>query len=71
MGFVLLQLLGRKGWIGQWFYQWDIRFIFDFKGLVIASFIAGLPLLVKPLQSTIESFPKESVETSLSRGKKF
>lgn len=69
IGFVLLLLLGRNGWIGAYFYAWDIRFIFEFKGLVIAGFIAGLPLMVKPLQSAIETFPKTITEAAYLSGK--
>jgi molybdate transport system permease protein len=69
IGFLLLLLLGKKGWIGAYFYTFDIRFIFEFKGLVIAGFIAGLPLMVKPLQSAIETFPKAISEAAYTSGK--
>ena len=64
-----LLLLGKKGLIGSYFYTFDIRFIFEFKGLVIAGFIAGLPLMVKPLQSAIEAFPKTITEAAYTSGK--
>lgn len=69
IGFLLLLLLGKKGWLGSYFYAFDIRFIFEFKGLVIAGFIAGLPLMVKPLQSAIEAFPKAISEAAYMSGK--
>lgn len=69
IGFLLLLLLGKRGWIGSYFYAFDIRFIFEFKGLVIAGFIAGLPLMVKPLQSAIEAFPKAITEAAYMSGK--
>lgn len=69
IGFLLLMLLGKKGWIGSYFYALDIRFIFEFKGLVIAGFIAGLPLMVKPLQSAIEAFPKAILEAAYLSGR--
>lgn len=69
IGFLLLLLLAKKGWIGSLFYTFDIRFIFEFKGLVIAGFIAGLPLMVKPLQSAIEAFPKAISEAAYMSGK--
>lgn len=69
IGFLLLLLLGKKGWIGSYFYTFDIRFIFEFKGLVIAGFIVGLPLMVKPLQSAIEAFPKTITEAAYTSGK--
>ncbi|AXX87005.1 molybdenum ABC transporter, permease protein [Malaciobacter marinus] len=69
IGFFLLLLLGRDGIIGGIFYKFDISFIFSFSSLVIAGFIAGLPLMVKPLQSAIEQFPKNIVEASYLSGK--
>lgn len=69
VGFFLLLFLGRDGFMGGFLYQFDISLIFSFSGLVIASFVAGLPLMVKPLQSAIESFPKDIKEASYISGK--
>ncbi|MDD2886425.1 MAG: molybdate ABC transporter permease subunit [Aliarcobacter sp.] len=69
VGFFLLLLLGRNGFIGGVFYKFDISLIFSFSGIVIAAFIAGLPLMVKPLQASIELFPKEIKEASYISGK--
>ncbi len=69
VGFLLLLLLGKNGWIGSLFYGINIRFIFDFKGLVIAGFVAALPLMVKPLVSAIEQFPKDVKEAAYVSGK--
>lgn len=69
VGFFLLMLLGKRGFIGKFFEQLDISFVFSFSGLVIAGFVAGLPLMVKPLQSAIELFPKCIKEASYLSGK--
>ncbi len=69
VGFFLLLLLGRNGAIGGFFAQFDISFVFSFQGLVIAGFVAGLPLMVKPLQSAIELFPQNIKEASYISGK--
>ena len=69
IGFLLLLLLGKYGWIGSYFNAIGIRFIFDFNGLVIAGFVAALPLMVKPLQSAIELFPKAIKEAGYMSGK--
>lgn len=69
IGFLLLLLLGKHGWIGSYFNAMGIRFIFDFKGLVLAGFVAALPLMVKPLQSAIELFPKTIKEAAYMSGK--
>jgi molybdate transport system permease protein len=69
VGFFLLMLLGRDGLLGGLLQVIDVTVIFEFPALVIAGFIAGLPLMVKPLQSAIEHFPKPIVEASFISGK--
>lgn len=69
IGFFLLMMLGKKGFLGKFFAEFDIYFIFEFNSLVIAAFIAGLPLFVKPVQASIELFPKNVKEASLLSGK--
>ncbi|WP_419770993.1 MAG: molybdate ABC transporter permease subunit [Candidatus Marinarcus sp.] len=69
VGFFLLLFLGKNSIIGQLLLKANIEIIFSFSGIVIASFIAGLPLMVKPLQSSIEQFPKEIQEASYICGR--
>ena len=69
IGFLLLLLLGKYGWLGSYLNSFGIGFIFDFKGLVLAGFVAALPLMVKPLQSAIELFPKAIKEAAYMSGK--
>ncbi len=52
MGFGLLLLLGRQGPMGSLLGE---SVIFSFPGLVVAAFIAGLPLAVKPVQAALRS----------------
>ncbi len=69
VGFFLLLLMGKEGWLGSFLYQMNISVIFSFTGIIIAAFISGLPLMVKPLQSAIQSFPKSVKEASFTAGK--
>ena len=69
VGFFLLLLLGENGWLGGLFSQFGITFIFDFYGLVVAGFIAGMPLMVKPLEASIRLFPEEIKEAAYTSGK--
>lgn len=69
MGFFLLLFLGKHGFIGEFLVKFNIEIIFSFSGIVIAAFIAGLPLMAKPLQASIEQFPKKIVEASYISGK--
>ncbi|WP_320035627.1 molybdate ABC transporter permease subunit [Halarcobacter sp.] len=69
VGFFLLLFLGKESFIGQILLKANIEIIFSFTGIIIAAFIAGLPLMVKPLQASIEQFPKEIKEASYLSGK--
>ena len=69
VGFFLLLLLGENGWLGGFFARFEITFIFDFYGLVVAGFIAGMPLMVKPLEASIRLFPEEIKEAAYTSGK--
>lgn len=55
MGFILLMLFGRNGPLGSHLESlFGVRLIFSETAVVMASFIAGLPLVVRPLQSAVE-----------------
>ena len=52
LGYLLLMLLGRQGWLTQWLPEWlRTEIVFTQRGLVLAAFVAGLPLMVKPAQA--------------------
>lgn len=52
LGYGLLVLLGRQGLLTQWLPEGARpEIVFTQTGLVIAAFVAGLPLMVKPTQA--------------------
>ncbi|MBE3609697.1 molybdate ABC transporter permease subunit [Campylobacter californiensis] len=65
-GFLLLYLLGRNGIIGK---ALNLEIAFSFNALILASFLAGLPLFVKPVAAALENFPKTLIEAAQSLGK--
>ena len=65
-GFLLLYLLGKNGIVGK---ALNLEIIFSFKALVLAAFIASLPLFVKPVASALGSLSKSLSEAAYSRGK--
>ena len=65
-GFLLLYLLGRNGIFGK---ALNLEIIFSFKALVLAAFIASLPLFVKPVASALGSLSKSLSEAAYSLGK--
>lgn len=69
LGYGLLLLLGRQGWLTQWLpdgIQPDI--IFTQTGLVLAAFVAGLPLMVKPAQTAFASIAPQMREAAATLG---
>ena len=47
----------------------DIRLVFTFSGLVVASVLYGLPFMVQPIQSGLASLPAHLSEASYILGK--
>ncbi|MCP4971127.1 MAG: molybdate ABC transporter permease subunit [Arcobacter sp.] len=70
LGFYLLVSLSHNSPIGIFFEEvFDIRLVFNFTGLVIASCFYSLPFMVQPLQSGFESLNKNMLEASYISGK--
>ncbi|MBI9079914.1 MAG: molybdate ABC transporter permease subunit, partial [Pseudodesulfovibrio sp.] len=50
-GFALMLVLGRDGPVGR---LTGMELIFSFPGIVLASVVAGLPLMVKPVEAALK-----------------
>ncbi len=69
-GFLLLMLLGRRGPLGAPLFEWfGFEIIFSFWGLLIAAVVAGLPLVVKPVQAGFEGVTARLAEAARTLGK--
>ncbi len=56
LGYYLLVLLGRNGWLGQWLQDtWGINLIFSLPGAVIAATVVAFPLVFKPARAAFEA----------------
>lgn len=65
LGYYLLVLLGRNGWIGQWLKDvFDINLIFTWQGAVIASVVVTFPLIFKPARAAFESIDQQYEQTA-------
>ncbi len=54
LGYMLLVLLGRRGWIGSWLYeQFHIQLTFHWWGAVIASAVMAFPLMVRTIRQAL------------------
>lgn len=70
LGFYLLILLNKQGLIGSlWYKIFNKQLVFHFEGLVVASVIYSLPMMVQPLTAGFRSVPKNLIEASYTLGK--
>jgi len=69
LGFLLLLLLGKNGILGAPLKEFGIEIVFAPLGVLIASFLAGLPLVVKPIQSALDEQDRIYSEASYVLGK--
>ena len=69
LGYALLVALGRNGWLMQALPS-ALRpeLVFATPGLVIAAFVAGLPLMVKPVQTAFMGVPARLREAAATLG---
>lgn len=54
LGYYLLALFGRSGWLGGVLDSLGIEIVFTWKGAVVAAFISSLPLFVTPVRAALE-----------------
>jgi molybdate transport system permease protein len=70
IGFYLLLAFSPANWFGHRLEQWfNIRLVFSFSGLLIASVIYSFPFMVHPIQSGLSSLSPSLKEASYSLGK--
>ena len=63
LGYYLLVLLGRNGWIGRWLQDsFGIHLIFTLQGAVIAATIVAFPLVFKPARAAFEAIDRQVEE---------
>lgn len=55
LGYYLIVLIGRRGWIGAWLYEnLGINLIFTWQGAVLASAVVAFPLVFKSARAAFE-----------------
>jgi molybdate transport system permease protein len=55
LGYYLLQLLGRRAWLGLWLERaWGVTLVFHWTGAVLASAVAAFPLFLLPARGAFE-----------------
>ena len=69
VGYFLLLLLGRNGWIGKMVLQpLGINLIFTWKAAVIATAVVGFPLMVRSIRTGMETIDERLIQASRTLG---
>lgn len=69
IGFYLLIAFGRGSPLGGWLArQFDVRLVFSFEGLLVASLLVNLPFMVQPVQRAFAAIPHSLREAAWVSG---
>lgn len=70
LGFYLLLAFSPENAFGKWLDEFlDVRLVFTFPGLVVASILYSLPFMVQPIQAGFQQMPVSLKEASYTLGK--
>jgi molybdate transport system permease protein len=68
-GYVLLILLGKKGWIGSWLYQaFGVEVALTWRAAVLAVAVMGFPLLVRAVRLAFQGIDPRLFQAARSLG---
>lgn len=68
VGFGLLLIFGKNGFIGNWLIEHDIQVIFNWKGAVIASIIVAFPLMYQSASAAFKTIDERLENAALTMG---
>ncbi|RAL25780.1 molybdate ABC transporter permease subunit [Thermoflavimicrobium daqui] len=69
VGFGLLLLFGKNGWIGKWLLEWfQIQVVFSWVGAVIASIVVSFPLMYQSAVAAMESIDHRLEKVAYTMG---
>ena len=67
-GFMFILLFGPKGWIGSWFSSVNIKIIYAFPGMLIATLFVTLPFVAREVLPVLREFGPEQEEAASTLG---
>ncbi len=68
IGYVLLLLLGKNGWLGRLLETAGVRLIFTWRAAAVASAVVGFPLLVRSIRIGMEGIDERLIQASRTLG---
>ncbi|HEV3261641.1 MAG TPA: molybdate ABC transporter permease subunit [Gemmataceae bacterium] len=68
-GYLLLILLGRRGWLGSWLFRWfGLEVVFTWRAAVLAVAVMGFPLLVRAIRLAFQGIDPRLYQAARSLG---
>lgn len=68
-GLILLELLGRRGWVGGWLHRvFDVDIVFTWRAVLVATAVMSFPLLVRAVRIGFEEVSEESEAAARAEG---
>ncbi|NDJ23406.1 sulfate ABC transporter permease subunit CysW [Nostoc sp. B(2019)] len=67
-GLMIVLLYGRNGWFGPWLQAHDIKIIFAFPGMVLATAFVSMPFVAREVIPVLEEFGKDQEEAAKTLG---
>jgi molybdate transport system permease protein len=68
LGYYLLLLIGRRGWLGRLLAGWNIELAFTWRAAVLAAAVGSIALLIKTVQVGFESIDRRLEEAAQTLG---
>ncbi|KHE68297.1 molybdate ABC transporter permease subunit [Halobacillus sp. BBL2006] len=69
VGFGLLYLFGKNGWIGKWLLEWfDVQVVFTWIGAVIAAIVVSFPLMYQSASAAFQNYDPNIENAALTMG---
>jgi sulfate/thiosulfate transport system permease protein len=67
-GLMIVLLYGRGGWFGGWLQENDIRVVFAFPGIVLATAFVSMPFVAREVIPVLEEMGKDQEEAAKTLG---
>ncbi len=68
VGFFLLLLIGKNGWIGKLLLNFDITLVFSFTATIIASTVVAFPMMYRTSRSAFEQIDDNLISAARTLG---
>lgn len=69
-GLMILLLYGRNGWFGEWLIDHNIRIVFAFPGMVLATAFISMPFVAREVIPVLEELGHDQEEAARTLGAK-